>query len=47
MAIPTQFGVNVTTPDPVQVKIDISERTMATIAFVTVVSALLIKRLKG
>ncbi|WP_425628546.1 hypothetical protein [Vibrio neptunius] len=47
MAIPTQFGVNVTTPDPVQVKIDISERTMATIAFVTVVSALLIKQLKG
>lgn len=47
MGIPTQFGVNVTTPDPVQVRIDVSERTMATIAFVTVISALLIKRIKG
>ncbi|MGF1740150.1 hypothetical protein L4C34_03525 [Vibrio profundum] len=47
MNIPTQFGVSVSTPDPVQVKIDVSERTMLTIGFVTIVSAILIKRLKG
>ncbi|NAW57755.1 MULTISPECIES: hypothetical protein [unclassified Vibrio] len=47
MTIPTQFGVNVTTPDPVQIRIDVSERTMATVGIVVVVTALLIKRLKG
>ncbi|MGF1855334.1 hypothetical protein L4B78_03740 [Vibrio anguillarum] len=44
--IPTNFGVDVKTPDPIQVKIDVSERTMMTIGFVVLVSALLIKKLK-
>ncbi|CAK1847435.1 hypothetical protein AB6E39_00220 [Vibrio splendidus] len=47
MNIPTQYGVNVSTPDPVQIKIDVSERTMATVGFVVIVTALLIKRIKG
>ncbi|WP_317918952.1 hypothetical protein [Vibrio sp. MACH09] len=47
MAIPTQFGVNVATPQPLEVKLDISERTMATVGFVVIIGALLIKRLKS
>ncbi|ELE8117822.1 hypothetical protein RB980_000406 [Vibrio fluvialis] len=47
MAIPTQFGVDVKTPDPIQVKIDVSERTMILVGFVALVSAILIKKMKG
>jgi len=44
MAIPTQFGVNVATPQPLKIKLDVSERTMATLAFVVVVLALVAKK---
>lgn len=47
MAIPTQFGVDVRTKDPLKVTLDVSERTMAIVAFVTIVGALVIKRVKG
>lgn len=47
MNIPTNYGVDVKTPDPIQIKIDVSERTMITVGFVVLVSALLIKKIKG
>ncbi|MDF2185468.1 hypothetical protein O1O06_11910 [Grimontia hollisae] len=44
--IPNQFGVNVATPEPLTVKLDVSERTMLLAGFVVVVGALVLKRLK-
>lgn len=44
MSIPTQFGVNVKTPDPVKVTIDVSERTMILVGFVAVLGAILAKK---
>lgn len=46
MSIPTQFGVNVNTPEPVQVTIDVSERTLVAIAFVSILIAVTIKTVK-
>lgn len=44
MAIPTNFGVDVKTPDPIQIKIDVSERTMIIVAFVSIVGVLAVKQ---
>ncbi|WP_330960009.1 hypothetical protein [Photobacterium sp. 53610] len=47
MSIPTNFGVTVNTPEPVTIKIDISERAMIMTGFVVVAAALVIKKIKG
>ncbi|WP_166434327.1 hypothetical protein [Vibrio viridaestus] len=46
MSIPTQYGLNVNTPEPLQITIDVSERTLIAIAFVSIVAAVAIKQLK-
>ncbi len=44
--IPSNFGVTVETPEPITVKIDVSERTMVLGAFIVVIGAIAIKKLK-
>ncbi|MGG5572868.1 hypothetical protein [Vibrio diazotrophicus] len=39
VAIPTNFGVDVKTPDPIQVQIDVTERTMLMVGFVALLAA--------
>ncbi|EKO3452649.1 hypothetical protein SD340_001121 [Vibrio fluvialis] len=46
MGIPTQFGVDVKTPEPLTIKIDVSERTMLLGGFIVIVAAVTLKRLK-
>lgn len=44
--IPNQFGVNVATPEPLTVKLDVSERAMLLAGFVVVIGAVIIGKLK-
>lgn len=45
--VPTEFSVAVNTPEPVTVKIDVSEKTMVLVGFVALVSAaVVIKKVK-
>lgn len=46
MGIPTQFGVTVETPKPVTIEIDVSERTMIMGAFLVIIGAVTITKLK-
>lgn len=45
--IPSDFKVDLGTSEPIVVKLDVSERTMGIAAFVVVVAALAIKKIKG
>jgi hypothetical protein len=45
--IPTQFGVEVNTPQPLQVTIDVSQRTMLLVAFAVVAAGVVMKKIKG
>lgn len=44
--IPTNFGVKVETPEPITVKLDVSDKTMMLTAFVVVAGASVLNKLK-
>ncbi len=46
MAIPTKFGVDVNTPEPLTVKIDISERAMFFGLTAFIIGAIAVKKIK-
>ncbi|MEZ8607889.1 hypothetical protein AB6D06_11765 [Vibrio sp. 10N.239.311.G01] len=46
MNIPTNFAVDVNTPEPVTVKIDVTERTIILVSVVAVIAGAVVIKLK-